>query len=107
HLSVAGFFREPGPYDFNRFRPAVTSTPDAATRSAHDTGEQHMLKRMTVGITVAACLAAAWGVQVRAQAPAQAPAQGRGRAVGATTGNGPGYPTDEQYTNSKEAQADM
>ena len=59
-----------------------------------------MRKRMTVGIAVAACVAVALQVQVSAQ-------QGRGGrpAAGGTIGNGPGYPTAEQYANSKEAQA--
>ena len=59
-----------------------------------------MCKRLTVGIAVAACAAVALQVQVAAQ-------QGRGGrpAAGGTIGSGPGYPTPEQYTNSKEAQA--
>jgi metallo-beta-lactamase class B len=59
-----------------------------------------MCKRLTVGIAVAACAALALQVQVAAQ-------QGRGGrpAAGGTIGSGPGYPTPEQYTNSKEAQA--
>ena len=61
-----------------------------------------MLKRMTVGVIVAVCAALALRAQVGAQQPAAA---GRGRAVGAAIGNGPGYPTTEQYANSKEAQA--
>jgi len=59
-----------------------------------------MCKRLTVGIAVAACAAVALQVQVTAQ-------QGRGGrpAAGGTIGNGPGYPTTEQYANSREAQA--
>ena len=58
-----------------------------------------MLNSVAVGIAVAACAAVALQVQVGAQ-------QGRaGRpAAGGTIGNGPGYPTAEQYANSKEAQ---
>ena len=63
-----------------------------------------MLKRMAVGITLAACAVMAFQIQVRAQQQGRA---GRGTAAGATTGNGPGYPTTEQYTNSRDAQALM
>ena len=62
-----------------------------------------MLKRMAVGIAVAACAAMALQVQVSAQQQGR----GRGQAAGATIGNGPGYPTAEQYADSKEAQALM
>jgi len=64
-----------------------------------------MLKKMAIGIAVAALTATAFQVQVNAQqGGAAAPAPAR-RAVGATIGNGPGYPTDEQFKDSKEAQA--
>lgn len=59
-----------------------------------------MRKRMTVGIAVAVCAAVALQVQVTAQQ-----GRGRGPAAGGTIGSGPGYPTAEQYANSKEAQA--
>jgi metallo-beta-lactamase class B len=59
-----------------------------------------MRNRVKVGIAVAACAAVTLLVQVAAQ-------QGRGGApaVGGTIGSGPGYPTADQYANSKEAQA--
>ena len=63
-----------------------------------------MLKKMAVGATVAALAAMALQVQVSAQQGGGAAATGR-RAVGATVGNGPGYPTEEQFKNSKEAQS--
>ena len=58
-----------------------------------------MRKNVVVGAAVAACVAVALQVQVGAQAP-----QTR-RAVGGTTAGNDAYPTDEQYRNSKEAQA--
>ena len=61
-----------------------------------------MLKRMAVGTAVAAIAAMALQVQVSAQQPGAA--AGR-RAVGATTAGNDAYPTDDQYKNSKEAQA--
>jgi len=60
-----------------------------------------MLKQMAVGIALAACAAVAVQVQVGAQ---QQGAQQR-RAVGGTTAGNDAYPTDDQYRNSKEAQA--
>ena len=60
-----------------------------------------MLKKMAVGMAVAAMAATAFQVHIQAQAP-----QGRGgRAVGATTAGADAYPTDEQWKNSKPAQA--
>jgi metallo-beta-lactamase class B len=59
---------------------------------------------MAVGVIVAACAAMALQVQVSAQDQGRG---GRGQAAGATIANGPGYPTTEQYANSKEAQALM
>jgi len=62
-----------------------------------------MLKKMAVGAAVAALAALALQVQVSAQ---QAQGQGgRGRAVGATTAGNDAYPTDDQWKNSKAAQA--
>jgi len=60
-----------------------------------------MLKQMAVGIALAACAAMAVQVQVGAQ---QQGAPQR-RAVGGTTAGNDAYPTDDQYRNSKEAQA--
>ena len=59
-----------------------------------------MLKKMAVGMAVAAIAAMALQVQVSAQqgAPAR-------RAVGGTTAGNDAYPTEDQYRNSKEAQA--
>ena len=60
-----------------------------------------MLKKMAVGMAVAAMTATAFQVHIQAQAP-----QGRGgRAVGATTAGNDAYPTDDQWKNSKPAQA--
>jgi metallo-beta-lactamase class B len=68
-----------------------------------------MVRRMAVGIAVAAIAAMALQAQVSAQqgggGAAQGGGRGRGPAAGGTIGNGPGYPTPEQYANSKEAQA--
>lgn len=61
-----------------------------------------MLKRMAVGTAVAALAAMALQVQVGAQQ--QGAASGR-RVVGGTTAGNDAYPTDDQYKNSKEAQA--
>src|SRR5678816_2049634 len=65
-----------------------------------------MFKRMAVGTAVAALAAMALQVQVSAQQQGQ---QGAGaparRAVGGTTAGNDAYPTDEQWKNSKEAQA--
>jgi metallo-beta-lactamase class B len=65
-----------------------------------------MLKPVAVGVTLAACAALALPLLVSAQAQGQGRG-GAGQAAGATIGNGPGYPTTEQYANSKEAQALM
>ena len=63
-----------------------------------------MLKQVAVGTAVAACAALALQIQVTAQQnTAQQPQQRR--AVGGTTAGNDAYPTDEQYRNSKEAQA--
>src|SRR5881409_1984873 len=62
-----------------------------------------MLKRMAVGTAVAAIAALALQVQVNAQQLGAA--GGQRRAVGGTTAGNDAYPTDEQYKNSKEAQA--
>ena len=66
-----------------------------------------MLKRVAVGTAVAALVAMALQVEISAQ-QGQAP-QGAGaparRAVGGTTAGNDAYPTDDQYRNSKEAQA--
>jgi len=59
-----------------------------------------MLKKMAVGTAVAALAAMALQIQVSAQQ--QAPAR---RAVGGTTAGNDAYPTDDQWKNSKEAQA--
>ena len=59
-----------------------------------------MLKQMAVGTAVAALAAMALQVQVGAQQPQQ-----QRRAVGGTTAGNDAYPTDDQYRNSKEAQA--
>jgi metallo-beta-lactamase class B len=61
-----------------------------------------MRKRMAVGIAVAAMAAMALQVQVSAQ---QQGAAGGRRAVGGTTAGNDAYPTDDQYKNSKDAQA--
>jgi len=60
-----------------------------------------MVKKMTAAAALAAL---ALQVQVSAQQPAQGNAPAR-RAVGGTTAGNDAYPTDEQYRNSKEAQA--
>src|SRR5690242_14525124 len=60
-----------------------------------------MLKKMAVGTAVAAVAAMALQVQISAQ---QQQAPGR-RAVGGTTAGNDAYPTDDQWKNSKEAQA--
>ena len=62
-----------------------------------------MLKRMAVGTAVAAI--AALALQVRVSAQQQGAAGRQRRAVGGTTAGNNAYPTDEQYKNSKEAQA--
>src|SRR3954464_15066244 len=62
-----------------------------------------MGKRMAVGTAVAALPALALQVPVGAQQP-QGGAPPR-RAVGGTTAGNDAYPTDEQWKNSKEAQA--
>jgi metallo-beta-lactamase class B len=60
-----------------------------------------MLKNMAVGVAIAAMAATAFQVHISAQAP-----QGRGgRAVGGTTAGADAYPTDDQWKNSKPAQA--
>ena len=57
------------------------------------------MKQLTYGFALAV-LAASMSTSVVAQTPAP------GRpAAGGTIGTGPGYPTAEQYTNSKAAQA--
>jgi metallo-beta-lactamase class B len=62
-----------------------------------------MLKKMAVGTAVAALAAMALQVQVSAQQPpGGAPAR---RAVGGTTAGNDAYPSDDQWKNSKEAQA--
>ena len=61
-----------------------------------------MLKKMAVGTAVAALAAMALQVQVSAQQAQGAPAR---RAVGGTTAGNDAYPTDDQWKNSKEAQA--
>src|SRR5438045_8515702 len=60
----------------------------------------HMLKRIAVGTAVAALAAMALQIQVHAQQPQQ-----QRRAVGGTTAGNDAYPTDDQWKNSKEAQA--
>src|SRR4029453_19100086 len=66
-----------------------------------------MLKQMAVGTAAAALAAMALQVQVSAQQQGQA--QGAGaparRAVGGTTAGNDAYPSDDQWKNSKEAQA--
>jgi metallo-beta-lactamase class B len=62
-----------------------------------------MLKKMAVGMAFAAVAATAFQVQVSAQAPAQG--QAARRAVGGTTSGNDGYPSDDQWKNSKDAQA--
>jgi metallo-beta-lactamase class B len=60
-----------------------------------------MRSKFIIGIAVAACTALALQLDVNAQ-------QGRGGAPaagGTTAANGRGYPTAEEYANSKEAQA--
>ena len=60
-----------------------------------------MRRKFIIGIAVAACTALALQLDVNAQ-------QGRGGAPaagGTTAANGRGYPTAEEYANSKEAQA--
>ena len=64
-----------------------------------------MLTRRAVGVLIVAAWAAV-AVQIQVEAQDQGRG-GRGQAAGATTGNGPGYPTTEQYTNSKAAQSLM
>src|SRR5258706_6343615 len=59
-----------------------------------------MLKRMAVGTAVAAL--AAMTLQVPVGAQQQAPGR---RAVGGTTAGNDAYPSDDQWKNSKEAQA--
>src|ERR1051325_3402207 len=59
-----------------------------------------MLKRMAVGMAVAALAAMALQIQVHAQQPQQ-----QRRAVGGTTAGNDAYPSDDQWKNSKEAQA--
>src|SRR5258705_920479 len=59
-----------------------------------------MLKRMAVGTAVAALAAMTLHVPVGAQQ--QAPGR---RAVGGTTAGNDAYPSDDQWKNSKEAQA--
>ena len=66
-----------------------------------------MFKRMAVGTAIAAVAAMALQVQIsaqqgQAQQGAGAPAR---RAVGGTTAGNDAYPTDDQWKNSKEAQA--
>src|SRR5947207_4509538 len=61
-----------------------------------------MFKRMAVGTAVAALAAMALQVPVSAQQQGGAPAR---RAVGGTTAGNDAYPTDDQWKNSKEAQA--
>jgi metallo-beta-lactamase class B len=58
-----------------------------------------MLKRLTVAGAVAAC------AFVTLQVAASAQQQGRGVAAGGTIAGTSGYPTAEQYANSKDAQA--
>ena len=57
------------------------------------------MKQLTYGFALAV-LAASMSTSVIAQAPAPVRP-----AAGGTIGTGPGYPTAEQYTNSKAAQA--
>src|SRR5919197_6371792 len=59
-----------------------------------------MLKTMAVATAVAAFAAMALQIQVHAQQPQQ-----QRRAVGGTTAGNDAYPTDDQWKNSKEAQA--
>jgi metallo-beta-lactamase class B len=62
-----------------------------------------MLKHIAVGTAVAAIAAMAFQVPVSAQQPqGGAPAR---RAVGGTIAGNDAYPTDDQWKNSKEAQA--
>ena len=58
------------------------------------------MRRLFVAVTMAACAAIAMQIQVGAQQRGGGPAAG-----GTTAGAGRGYPTPEQYANSKEAQA--
>ena len=62
-----------------------------------------MLKKMAAGTAVAAIAAMALQVHVSAQ-QAQGGAPPR-RAVGGTTAGNDAYPSDDQWKNSKEAQA--
>jgi len=64
-----------------------------------------MLKRMAVGTAVAALAAMALQVQVSAQQQGQQGGAPARRAVGGTTAGNDAYPTDDQWKNSKEAQA--
>jgi metallo-beta-lactamase class B len=64
-----------------------------------------MLKRMAVGTAVAALAAMAFQVQVGAQQQGQQGGAPARRAVGGTTAGNDAYPTDDQWKNSKEAQA--
>src|ERR1041384_7899078 len=58
-----------------------------------------MIRKLAVGTAVAALAAMTLQVQVHAQQPQQR------RAVGGTTAGNDAYPTDDQWKNSKEAQA--
>jgi len=60
-----------------------------------------MLKKIGIGAAIAACAALSVQIHVSAQGQA-APAR---RAVGATTAGNDAYPTDEQWKDSKDAQA--
>src|SRR6266550_1917588 len=59
-----------------------------------------MFKKMAAGTAVAALAAMTLQVQVSAQQPQQ-----QRRAVGGTTAGNDAYPSDDQWKNSKEAQA--
>lgn len=61
-----------------------------------------MRKRLPIGVAIAACTALALQTQVGAQQGGGG--RGRGPAAGGTTAGAGGYPTPEQYANSKEAQ---
>lgn len=61
-----------------------------------------MLSKLLAGLTVAACVVTVSHQQAGAQQGGGG--RGRGPAAGGTTAGAGGYPTPEQYANSKEAQ---
>jgi metallo-beta-lactamase class B len=60
-----------------------------------------MLNKVIVGVVAAACITIALQVHIGAAQQGR----GRGPAAGGTIAGAGGYPTADQYTNSKEAQA--